>query len=102
MKKPQPPKPRYRKEARRPTRTEVGIDSGNGDWRMFSLADLSAHGCNLVSTDWPFRVGQFVALKFSATSRIEGIVRWTRAGQVGIEFVRPLAAEIVAQMASPG
>ena len=93
---------RYRKEARRATRSEVSIDIGNNDWRLFPLTDPSQHGCNLGSADWPFRIGQFVSLMTSETNKVDGIVRWVRGGQVGIEFVRPLSADIVELMAPPG
>ncbi len=92
---------RYRKEIRQTIQSEVGIDTGNGDWRMFPLTDLSPHGCNLNAADWPFRTGQFLSLRISRSGRLEGIIRWVRDGHIGIEFVRPLSNEIIEKMTSP-
>jgi hypothetical protein len=90
---------RRQNDVRRRTRSEIGIETGSGEWRMFPLVDLSEHGCSLDSVDWPFRIGQFLSLNLLGSSKIEGIVRWARDHQVGIEFVRPLSTQNVEQMA---
>lgn len=92
---------RFRKEARRTTKSDVGIDAGGGDWRIFPLSDLSPYGCNVHFADGTFRIGQFLSLKFAETGKVQGIVRWMRDGKVGVEFARPLPAGVIDLMAQP-
>ena len=86
---------RYRKGTRKASRIEVELDNGNGSWQKFSVVNLSQQGCNLDSAAWKFRIGEPLSIKFVETPRIRGNVRWVRDGQVGIEFIVPLSAEMV-------
>jgi len=70
-----------------------------GTGRPLTLSDLSPHGCNIGASHWSFRVGQFLSLKFANAAKVQGIVRWMRDGQLGIEFVHPLSAGVIDLMA---
>lgn len=85
-----------RRAARRPTSIAVTIASTQGSESPVVVRDISTHGCSIEgNADW-IKPGAFVDLRPAGEAvvtgaPVTGIVRWTREGAAGIEFVRPLA-----------
>ena len=70
---------------------KVVVQSNNGERAAGSLRDISAYGCNLAcDADW-LRMGRFISLRLAKDWTIQAIVRWTRGGSIGIEFLRPIS-----------
>ena len=80
-----------RRVARRLSSIEVTIASAQGAETPVVIRDISTHGCSIGwNADW-MKPGGFVYLRAAGGAAVTGIVRWTREGAAGIEFVRPLA-----------
>ena len=80
-----------RRADRRAVSSNVVVQSNNGDRIGGQLRDISAYGCNLVcDADW-LRIGRFISLRLSKEWTIQAIVRWTRDGATGVEFLRPIS-----------
>jgi hypothetical protein len=87
------PAPRVlsRQADRRSVAGAVLIQSNNGDRTSARLRDISAYGCNLsCEADW-LRMGRFISLRIGKDRTIQAIVRWSRDGATGIEFLRPIS-----------
>jgi PilZ domain len=88
-----------RKASRRAITSAVTISSAAGDQVGALLQDLSLFGCNVRGDAAWLRIGRFVSIHFADGSAVQAIVRWTRDGSIGIEFLRPLAhdhAQVIA------
>jgi PilZ domain len=80
-----------RKADRRPVSGSVLIQSGGGEQISARLRDLSAYGCNLAcEADW-LRLGRFISIRIGSDRTIQAIVRWSRDGTTGVEFLRPIS-----------
>lgn len=93
------PENQRRKQSRVELRRAITVAIDGQAMAGARLADLSPLGCNLVNAGADLREGQVVALKFAKFVEITGIVRWMRAGQTGIEFIRSLSVEQVTELA---
>jgi hypothetical protein len=82
--------PERRKAQRLPFSGKVVVRSSMGEGTVARLRDISPFGCNLLSdADW-LRSGRFISVHPARDSTIQAIVRWTRDGSVGVEFLRPI------------
>jgi hypothetical protein len=89
-----------RRISRRISGRSVIVKSSHGERAKAVIRDVSIYGCSLVGDIPWIRVGSFVAVVLSAERAIQAIVRWTRGGTVGVEFLRPIAeaeAEIIVE-----
>jgi hypothetical protein len=85
------PRALTRKVERRAVVGAVTIQSNAGERASARLRDISTYGCNLLSgADW-LRMGRFITLRLSKERSLQAIVRWTRDGAAGIEFLRPIS-----------
>jgi PilZ domain len=79
-----------RRISRRISGRSVIVKSSHGERAKAVIRDVSVYGCSLVGdTPW-IKVGSFVAVVLSAERSIQAIVRWTRTGVSGVEFLRPI------------
>lgn len=80
-----------RKADRRPVSGAVVIQSSGGDRVTARLRDLSIYGCNLAcAADW-LRLGRFITIRVGSDRTIQAIVRWSREGVTGVEFLRAIS-----------
>jgi hypothetical protein len=78
----------------------VALESNSGQQATAELHDFTAYGCNLIGyADW-LSIGKFIAIRFDNDETVHAIVRWTRDGSTGVEFLRPLPFEMAEQIAS--
>jgi len=82
-----------RKARRHRTCVEAMVQSSHGEEAGAILADVSMFGC-CVSADaaW-LRLGCFVSIALAGNPGLQAIVRWTRDGSAGMEFLRPIPPE---------
>jgi hypothetical protein len=89
---------RARQADRKIVSGSIAVESSAGQSEDAELRDISAFGCNIrVSADW-LKTGKFVTLRLAKTRQVQAIVRWTRDGVAGLEFLRPIPhheAEII-------
>jgi PilZ domain len=89
---------RTRKASRHRVDATVEAESRSGEIEQVVVRDISAFGCSIsAEAEW-LRLGKFVTLNVGNVRRIEAIVRWTRNGVAGLEFLRPIPfgdAEII-------
>jgi hypothetical protein len=79
-----------RKAARQPFSGKVVIGSTLNESSVGTLGNISPFGCNVISSaDW-LRMGRVVSLNVGQRRTIQAIVRWTRDGSAGLEFLRPI------------
>ncbi len=92
-----------RREKRRITRflssSRVSVRSSHGDSCKADLGDVSVFGCALQTTAEWLRVGMFGSIGLSNDWTIQAIVRWSRDGRAGVEFLRPISEEDATEMA---
>ncbi|PLK25689.1 PilZ domain-containing protein [Novosphingobium sp. TH158] len=82
-----------RKAARSKVRAIASITSVDGKREGARLRDISTLGCAIRSeADW-VRTGGIVSISLGRGKPVDGIVRWTRDGAAGIEFLRPLTRD---------
>jgi PilZ domain len=79
-----------RRISRRVSGRSVIVKSSHGERAKAVIRDVSVYGCSLTNDAPWVRVGSFVGIVLSAERSIQGIVRWTRSGTSGIEFLRPI------------
>ena len=85
------PRALTRKAERRPVTGAAVIQSNAGERTSARLRDISVYGCNLAcEADW-LRMGRFITVRLGKDRTIQAIVRWTREGMTGIEFLRPIS-----------
>ena len=85
------PRPNTRRVSRRNAETIASIKSAQGGRCRARIRDVSVFGCSLVTdTDW-LRTGSFITLQITTEWAIQAIVRWTREGIGGVEFLRPIS-----------
>lgn len=78
----------------------VVVRSTHGERTRAAIRDVSTYGCSLVcDANW-IRMGSFVAIVVSSERSIQGIVRWSRSGVSGLEFLRPIPAAEAETLAS--
>ena len=79
-----------RRADRQPFNGKVVIGFGGSDSSIGRIRNISPFGCNVVAdADW-MRIGRIVSLKVGGRRVIQAIVRWTRDGTTGLEFLRPI------------
>ena len=84
-------RPNTRRVSRRNAETIASIKSAQGGRCRARIRDVSVFGCSLVTdTDW-LRSGSFITLQITTEWAIQAIVRWTREGIGGVEFLRPIS-----------
>jgi hypothetical protein len=83
-------RPLTRRSDRRPANALVQVQSSHGERTTARLNDISAYGCNVVSDAAWLRLGVFVSLSVSETRTVQAVVRWSRNGSCGVEFLRPI------------
>jgi phosphosulfolactate phosphohydrolase-like enzyme len=79
-----------RRTSRRISGRSVVVKSTNGERAKAVIRDVSVYGCSLVGDAAWMRTGSFVAIVLSAERSIQAIVRWSRSGVSGVEFLRPI------------
>lgn len=65
------------------------------DRRDVLIADLSRHGCRLVSGNFHLSAGQTILLRPQGLESLAAVVRWSLDGAVGVEFETPLHPAVV-------
>jgi hypothetical protein len=80
-----------RKVARTEVTGEARVETSSGESALAQLRDFSPFGCNLRSDAEWLRANRFVTIEFSTKESVQAIVRWSRDGSAGVEFLRPLA-----------
>lgn len=83
-----------RKVPRRTVEAIAILRTSGGDELLADLRDVSIHGCHVVVHGTTPRMGSFVALKLGTSRHVQGVVRWTGEHTAGIEFLRPLGADL--------
>lgn len=84
-------RPNTRRAVRRVSEAIVTLSNTRGQRSRVRLRDVSVFGCSLASAaDW-LRMGMFVSLRVDADWTIPAVVRWSRAGICGVEFLRPIS-----------
>jgi PilZ domain len=68
----------------------VIVKSSHGERAKAVIRDVSVYGCSLVGDAPWVRVGSFVGIVLSTERSIQAIVRWSRGGVSGVEFLRPI------------
>jgi hypothetical protein len=82
-----------RKASRYPAEVTATLLSAGGAIAEVRLADVSTHGCNVKGdVEW-MRAGAFVSIGFEDEPPLGAIVRWTRDGAAGMEFLKPVPLE---------
>jgi len=71
----------------------VVVKSTHGERSRAAIRDVSTYGCSLVCDATWIRNGSFLAIVLSTERSIQGIVRWSRGGVSGVEFLRPIPFE---------
>ncbi len=66
------------------------VTSSRGDSAALTIANVSTHGCNVRGYAPWLRIGSFVGVALEDTPMLLAIVRWTREGTAGLEFMRPV------------
>jgi PilZ domain len=79
-----------RRISRRISGRSVIVKSSNGERAKAVIRDVSIYGCSLVGDATWVRTGAFVTVVLSAERSIQALVRWTRGGVSGVEFLRPI------------
>ncbi len=79
-----------RRVSRRISGRTVIVKSSHGERAKAVIRDVSVYGCSLMGEVPWVRVGSFVAVVLSAERSIQAIVRWSRGGVSGVEFLRPI------------
>ena len=81
--------PDRRRAARQRAHGEIEIASSAGETATAQVNDVSPYGCNLnTDANW-LRLGRFVTLG-AGERAVQAIVRWSRDGVAGVEFLRPI------------
>ena len=92
-------RPQTRKSDRQFASREIEVLSSTGESAPARLHDVSPYGCNVrASAPW-LRLGRFVTLKCDADITVQAIVRWSRDDATGLEFLRPLPEQQIAEFA---
>jgi hypothetical protein len=93
------PRSRRRVERQRAD-TLVPIASPSGEQTVAAIRNVSIHGCNLqTDADW-LRMGRVIGIGIGPERKVQGIVRWTRDGSTGVEFLRALSSAEAQRLAS--
>lgn len=79
-----------RRISRRISGRSVIVKSSHGERAKAVIRDVSIYGCSLVGDAAWLRSGAFVAIALSPERSIQAIVRWSRGGVSGVEFLRPI------------
>jgi hypothetical protein len=87
----QPPRPMTRRISRRPAGAPVLVQSNHGERVKARIRDISVYGCSLLCDAPWLRSGSFVSIRLTSEWAIQTIVRWTRDGRCGVEFLRPIS-----------
>jgi len=85
--------PQRRKVSRHSSRIAATIETSAGRIAAVTLADVSTHGCSIRGELTWLRCGSFIAITLESDHTVQSIVRWTRDGGAGIEFLRPLTQD---------
>ncbi|MFA7588443.1 MAG: PilZ domain-containing protein [Novosphingobium sp.] len=88
------PRPLRRAIARSPVDVSVIVTRGDGSRIAGRLTDVSLHGCNIQTTAASLRLGVFIAIALDIERPVQAIVRWTRGDSAGVEFLRPIPADL--------
>ena len=67
------------------------VTSSRGDSAAMIIANVSTHGCNVRGDTTWLRIGSFVGVALDDKPMLHAIVRWSRDGSAGLEFMRPVA-----------
>jgi len=82
-----------RREPRFAARIDARMKSSRGDVVDIHLAEVSLHGCRVVSAEPWLKNGMFVEIGLGDEPMLEAIIRWVRDGSVGMEFLWPIPPE---------
>lgn len=83
-------RPNTRRATRRVAEAVATIRNAQGEGAHARVRDVSVFGCSLATeADW-LRTGMFISLVLSPDWTIQAIVRWSRDGICGAEFLRPI------------
>lgn len=85
---------RRRKTERVRAQAEARLASAQGDAETVWLGDASTHGCSVRCAAVWLRAGRFVTIVLGEDAPVQAIVRWTRDGVAGLEFLRPLPSSM--------
>lgn len=89
-----------RKTSRKPLQALATCRNGVGRQWETLLADVSEGGCKLLDPSEQIRKGERLHLYFAHTGPHMVQATWRRGEQVGLEFRRPLTAELLDKLAS--
>jgi len=64
------------------------------------LVDISSHGCRVTGFTGSPTLGAPISLRPAGLPAMTAWVRWSMAGEVGLEFARPLPAPVVDRLAA--
>jgi hypothetical protein len=79
-----------RKTERHRAEVSVVLISSLNERAAVHLADVSTHGCNIRGEAGWLRAGAFVSIALGDEPPLRAIVRWTRDGEAGMEFILPV------------
>lgn len=66
------------------------IRTGRGVPHHVAILDLSETGCRVIEAGTGIKEGSNVSIRVGRLDPIYATVRWTREGQLGLEFQQPL------------
>ncbi len=92
------PHPERRRVSRQVAHCDIAIASSSGETASARVNDVSPYGCNLESEAEWLRTGRFVTLN-AGERAIQAVVRWSRDGVAGVEFLRPIPEADAAALA---
>lgn len=96
--KSEPVRQERRRTERKLVRASLVVTTGDGESAAAEMNDVSSLGCNLrADVDW-IRLGRFVTASLGDDLSFTGIVRWSRDGVHGLEFLRPLPGSVVDEL----
>lgn len=90
-----------RLEVRLPLLRSARCHDARGQATQGQLLDLSASGCQMLTTRNPFAVDVAVSVRLVGLEGIAARIQWVQEGAMGIKFERPLYQPIVEYLAGP-
>jgi hypothetical protein len=89
-----------RQKSRRSVDVPARYFTGVGEPVAVMLRDISEGGCRFPAGNAKLRAGMPLQISVAGTAPLSAKVRWAEDGEIGVNFDRPLAPEMVEQFKS--
>lgn len=87
-----------RRTERKQVQASLTVSASDGESAPAQMNDISSLGCNLRTDATWLRLGRFVTASIGEEFSVTGVVRWSRDGVHGVEFLRPLPSAKVEEL----